>query len=474
MTIGLVSLGCAKNAVDLQVMAGHLVKAGFTLAPTPDDADAILVNTCAFIASAREEAAAEILRACELKRAGRCRAVVVSGCFAQRYRDRIHEVFPDLDAILGIDALDRIVETVQGALGLKSRRRAAAPGVPPGMPTRVFDPPMPALRFTGPAFAYLKIAEGCAHRCAYCAIPAIRGRYRSRKAAAILREAKELLATGVKELNIVAQDPMLYGVDLPASRATGRRPDLVALLRRLDRLPGDFWIRVLYSYPSEITDAFLDWLNTSPHAARYVDVPLQHTDPGVLKAMARGSAVKASLVAADRIRAAVPGVTLRTTVMTGFPGETPEAFARLKADIARMQFDHLGAFAFSPEEGTAAAKMAARPPQKVAERRARAVMAAQKKVWAKRAAALVGKTFRALVVAPGVARLESQAPDVDGVVFLKKTPRRPLPAVGTFAEVKLTAVRGYDFDGVTAPEGAAPGARPTPGGRSGRPAPRRG
>ena len=333
---------------------------------------------------------------------------------------------------------------------------------------------MPALRFTGPAFAYLKIAEGCAHRCAYCAIPAIRGRYRSRKAAAILREAKELLATGVKELNIVAQDPMLYGVDLPASRATGRRPDLVALLRRLDRLPGDFWIRVLYSYPSEITDAFLDWLNTSPHAARYVDVPLQHTDPGVLKAMARGSAVKASLAAADRIRAAVPGVTLRTTVMTGFPGETPEAFARLKADIVRMQFDHLGAFAFSPEEGTAAAKMAARPPQKVAERRARAVMAAQKKVWAKRAAALVGKTFRALVVAPGVARLESQAPDVDGVVFLKKTPRRPLPAVGTFAEVKLTAVRGYDFDGVTAPEGAAPGACPTPGGRSGRPAPRRG
>ena len=445
-TVGLVSLGCAKNAVDLQVMAGHLVKAGFALAPTPDEADAILVNTCAFIESAREEAAAEILRACALKKAGRCRAVVVSGCFAQRYRARIQEVFPEVDAILGVDALDRVVDAVRGALGLKPRR-GAAPGVPPGLPARVFDPPMPALRFTGPAFAYLKIAEGCAHRCAYCAIPAIRGKYRSRKPAAILKEAKALLATGVKELNVVAQDPMLYGVDLPASRATGRRTDLVALLRRLDRLPGDFWIRVLYSYPSEITDAYLDWLATSPHAAKYVDVPLQHTDPGVLKAMARGSAVAASLSAAARIRAAVPGVTLRTTVLTGFPGETPAAFARLRADVARMQFDHLGAFAFSPEEGTAAAKMAGRPAQKVAERRARAVMAVQEKVWAKRAAAFVGKTFRALVVAPGVARLESQAPDVDGVVFLKRRPRQPLLAVGAFADVEIVAVRGYDFDG---------------------------
>ena len=181
---------------------------------------------------------------------------------------------------------------------------------------------------------------------------------------------------------------------------------------------------------------------------KYVDVPLQHTDPGVLKAMARGSAVKASLAASERIRAAVSGVTLRTTLMTGFPGGTPEAFAKMLADVKTMQFDHLGVFAYSPEEGTPGARMKGRPPLRTAEARARKVMAAQRKVWGKRAAAMVGKTFRALVVAPGVARLESQAPDVDGVTFLKKVPRRPLPAVGTFVDVRITAVKEYDFEAV--------------------------
>ena len=440
MTVGLVSLGCAKNAVDLQVMAGHLLKAGHALAPNPDEADVILINTCAFIESAREEAAGEILRACELKRAGSCRHVVVAGCFAQRYGKEVLKAFPEVDALVGIDALDKIADVF-------ARLKTV---LPPGMPKKVFDPPMPALRFTGAAFAYLKIAEGCAHRCAYCAIPAIRGSYRSRPMASILAEAKELLATGVKELNVIAQDPMLYGVDLKVKKlkgekvkdySAGKRIGLVELLKELDRLEGDFWIRVLYSYPSEITDEFLDWMAHSPHAAKYVDVPLQHTDPRVLKAMARGTAVKASLAAADRIRAAVPGVTLRTTVMTGFPGETPTAFATLLRDVKRMKFDHLGAFAFSPEEGTAAADMKGRPSRTVAERREREVMAAQKRVWAAKAKSQVGKTFRALVVAPRVARLESQAPDVDGVVLLKRA-----RTVGSFTKVKITAVRGFDFE----------------------------
>jgi len=446
MTVGLVSLGCAKNAVDLQVMAGHLVKAGFSLSPIPDEADLLLVNTCAFIASAREEAVAEILRACELKRAGRCRAVVVSGCFAQRYGERLAEAFPEVDAFVGIDELDRIARIAKVAL--KPRRAAVASCfVGSAVPSRVFDPPVPALRFTGGAFAYLKIAEGCAHRCAYCAIPGIRGNYRSRRPAAILREAKALLATGVRELNVVAQDPMLYGVDFPKSRRPSSKSPLVALLRRLDALPGDFWIRVLYSYPSEITEEYLAWLNTSPHAVKYVDVPLQHTSPKVLKAMARGSAVEASLAAADRIRAAVPGVTLRTTVMTGFPGETPAAFAKLLADVKRMRFDHLGSFAFSPEDGTPAAEMKGRPAAGIAEARARQVMSAQRRVWSTKAKAFVGTRVRALVVAPGVARLESQAPEVDGVVRLVDEKRRPRVAVGDFAQVEITAVRGYDFAG---------------------------
>ena len=459
MTIGLVSLGCAKNAVDLQVMAGHLLKAGHTLAPDPDCADVILVNTCAFIESAREEAVAEIARACELKRAGRCKAVVAAGCFVQRYRTEVLKAFPDLDAVLGVDALDHIAEVVgeatraslprtsrsprgSGALAASGTPRGSgtlaaskSAAVPPGMPKKVFDPPIPALRLTGAAFAYLKVAEGCAHRCAYCAIPAIRGKFRSRPLKSILAEARALVKTGVKELNIIAQDPMLYGVDFRDGT------NLVTLLRALDRIKGDFWVRVLYSYPSEITDAFLDWMNTSPHAVKYIDVPLQHTDPKILQAMARGSAVKATLSAAERLRAAVPGVTLRTTVMTGFPGETPATFKRMLADVKRMSFDHLGVFAFSPEEGTPAATLPRRPSLAVAERRAREVMALQKRIWSAKARTYVGKTFRALVVAPGVARLASQAPDVDGVVHL-----RSAAEVGAFVDVTIGKVRGFDFE----------------------------
>ena len=444
-TIGLVSLGCAKNAVDLQVMAGHLRKAGFVLAPHPDEADVVMVNTCAFIAPAREEAVAEILRACELKKAGRCRAVVVAGCLVQRYGSTLKENFPLVDAFLGIDALDKVAGVVArlNAAG----RRSGIVKLPCGTPHRLFSPPEPALRFTGKAFAYLKIAEGCAHRCSYCAIPAIRGGYRSRRPKDILAEAAALVATGVRELNVVAQDPMLYGVDFAARKRYG----IVELLKALDGLEGDFRVRVLYSYPSEITDAFLDWLNTSPRALRYVDVPLQHTAPAVLRAMARGAAVQATRQAAERIRAAVPGVTLRTTVMTGFPGETERDFRQLLSDIRAMAFDHLGVFAFSAEEGTLAAELDGQVSVGVAERRRQEVMRVQKGIWRAKARKLVGSTLPALVVAPGVARLESQAPDVDGVTFLGETKGCAAPAVGTVLNVRLTAVKEYDFEGVPAP-----------------------
>ena len=430
VSIGLVALGCAKNTVDLQVMAGHLLKAGCVLAPQPDDADVILVNTCAFIEAAREEAVAEIVRACELKKAGRCRAVVVSGCFAQRYGDQLVSVFPDVDAFLGIDALDKVAGIVRQAVRGKRKRVL----VPLGMPSRLFSPPMPALRLTGAAFAYLKIAEGCAHRCAYCAIPSIRGQFRSRPTRSLLAEARKLLATGVKEINVIAQDPMLYGVDMKDGT------NIVTLMRALDRLKGDFWLRVLYAYPSEITDDFLEWMNNSPHAVKYVDVPIQHTDPQILKAMARGAAVKATLSAAERIRTAVPGVTLRTTVLTGFPGETDDSFAKLMMDVRRMRFDHLGVFAFSPEDGTAAAEMDGRPSPDVAAKRAHDVMSAQRRIWAEKAKTFIGKTFRALVVAPGVARLESQAPDVDGVVRFEGDAQ-----AGSFVDLRIEKVQGFDF-----------------------------
>ncbi|MBQ7234061.1 MAG: radical SAM protein [Kiritimatiellae bacterium] len=404
-TIALVSLGCAKNAVDLQVMAGNLVKEGCVLSPDPDRADTVIVNTCAFIASAREEAEAEITRALALKAKGNYRRVVVTGCYPQRY-PKAAAKFPGVDSWRGV-------------------------------PKDWVEPKIPALRFTGKAFAYLKIAEGCAHRCAYCAIPTIRGRFRSRPAEAVLKEARALLKSGCRELNIVAQDPMLYGVEWRKSGG----PSLTDLLWKIDRLKGDFWVRVLYSYPSEITEDFLVWMLSSRHAVRYIDVPLQHTDPAVLARMNRRAATDATRSAAETLRAVVPGVTLRTTIMTGFPGETEARFNRMMADLARMQFDHLGAFAYSPEEGTKGAKMGGRPSRKIAVEREKAVMDLAAQIWKTRAARMTGETFRALVIAPGVARMESQAPDVDGVVYLDAE-----PPVGEFIDVKLVAVRGFDFE----------------------------
>ena len=401
-SLALVSLGCAKNAVDLQVRAGNLLKDGCVLSADPDRADTVIVNTCAFIESAREEAEAEIVRALELKRRGQYGRVVVTGCYPERY-PKAKAAFPGVDEWIGV-------------------------------PQEWVEPKLPALRFTGKAFAYLKIAEGCAHRCAYCAIPSIRGKYRSRPMKAILHEARALVASGCRELNVVAQDPMLW------REGRYRLPDL---LRAIDRIKGDFWVRVLYTYPSEITEGYLDWLNRSKHAVRYVDIPLQHTVPEILIAMNRKPAVEASLVAAEALRVAVPGVTLRTTIMTGFPGETEARFNRMRSDLRRMQFDRLGAFAYSPEEGTEGAKMKGRPSRRVAEAREKLVMDDAAALWNVKAKRLLGETFRALVVAPGVARLESQAPDVDGVTLIDDD----RAAVGEFVTVRLRRVRGFDFIG---------------------------
>lgn len=404
-TIALVSLGCAKNAVDLQVAAGNLLKKGCRLSPDPDRADTVIVNTCAFIASAREEAEAEIARALALKARGAYGRVVVSGCYPQRYPKAVAK-FPGVDEWRGV-------------------------------PGDWEEQKIPGMRLTGKAFAYLKIAEGCAHRCAYCAIPSIRGKFRSRPVESILREARALVKSGCRELNVIAQDPMLYGLEWKKSGG----PNLADLLWRLDKIKGDFWVRVLYSYPSEITEDFLIWMLTSKHAAKYIDVPIQHTDPAVLAKMNRKSAIEASRSAAEVLRAIVPGVTLRTTILTGFPGETEARFNGMLADLARMQFDRLGAFAYSPEEGTKGAKMGGRPSRKVAQERERKVMQQASALWHVKSKRMLGKTFRALVVAPGVARMESQAPDVDGVVYLYDE-----APVGEFVDVTLQKCVGFDFE----------------------------
>ena len=411
-SLALVSLGCAKNAVDLQVRAGNLLKSGCTLSPDPDRADVVIVNTCSFIESARKEAEAEILRALELKRRGQYKRVVVTGCYPARY-PRLKGAFPGVDEWIGV-------------------------------PHDWEEPKMPALRLTGKAFAYLKIAEGCAHRCSYCAIPSIRGKYRSRPMSAILREARALIKTGCRELNVVAQDPMLWREEKVEKRGGGghRTLYLPDLLWALDRIKGDFWVRVLYSYPSEITEDFVIWMCTSKHAVRYVDVPIQHTVPAVLEKMNRKRAIEQSRCAAEVLREVIPDVTVRTTVMTGFPGESEARFQELLADLKRMQFDHLGAFAYSPEEGTKGAKMRGRCSSEVARERERLVMAQQERIWKLKAKRMLGETFVALVVAPGVARMASQAPDVDGVTYVD------CDEVGEFVNVRLEKVKGFDFIGV--------------------------
>lgn len=400
-TLALVSLGCAKNAADLEVMAGNMMKEGWVLSSDPDRADAVIVNTCSFIASAREEAESEIRRALALKKAGAFSRVFVTGCYPQRY-PRAAAAFPGVDSWTGV-------------------------------PRGWVEPEMPALRFTGKAFAYLKIAEGCNHRCSYCAIPSIRGRYRSRPASSILREARALIETGCREINVIAQDPMRW------KDADMRLADL---LSAIDSIPGDFWVRVLYSYPSEIDADFISWMISSPHAVKYIDMPVQHTVPEVLAAMNRAATVDAVAFLPSEIRALVPGVTLRTTVLTGFPGETPLRFRRLLSDLRRIQFDHLGAFAYSPEKGTKGYSMKSRPSRAVAEERERLVMEQQEEIWACRAKRMISRRFKALVVAPGVARLESQSPDVDGVTFVKSA----LPSdVGSFIDVRIVRRKGFDF-----------------------------
>jgi len=407
-TFALVSLGCAKNAADLQVAAGALVKRGWRLSGDRTRADVAIVNTCAFIASAREEAESEIARALELKRRGRYGRVVVSGCYPQRYPEAAAK-FPGVDSWRG---------------------------VPKGWE----EPAVPALRFTGKAFAYLKIAEGCNRRCAYCAIPSIRGRFSSRPAASILREAEALVGSGCREINIVAQDPMSWGRDLKP------RSSLVSLLRMLDGIEGDFWLRVLYSHPASIDADFIAWMVASPHAVRYIDMPVQHTVPEVLAAMGRKNAIDATLFLPDFLRETIPGLVLRTTVMTGHPGETEKRFGRMRADLRRMQFDRLGAFAYSPEKGTASAKLGGRASAATAEERRRTIMADAAALWRARAKLAIGSTTRALVVAPGVARLPSQAPDVDGVAWLLDSPKARKAAPGDFVEVRVAAARGFDFE----------------------------
>jgi len=426
----MVSLGCPKNQVDAEQMMGVLAGSGFELTADQREAEIIVVNTCGFIESAKEESIGAILDAAKLKKRGKCRALVVAGCLAQRYKDDLAKELPEADAIIGTAEISRIGEICRQALaGSKPAVRVSAPAMVYGLPR---------LSTTPRHYRYLKIAEGCSNRCSYCAIPIIRGNFFSRPAASIIDEARKLAADGAKELILLAQDSTGY---------RDGRTDLPALLRKLTRVRGIGWVRLMYAYPGRITDELMAVLAEEEKICKYLDIPVQHIDDKVLAAMNRRGTSDDIKRTIEKLRRRVPGIALRTSLIAGFPGETEAAFRRLLAFVKETAFEHLGVFTYSPEEGTPAARLEPVVAPEVAQERLDRIMKAQAKISLRKNRALIG-THRTVLV-DGLeddalfGRLSGQAPEIDGAVYLSETEAMP----GEFVEVAITDASEYDLVG---------------------------
>ncbi len=475
MKIGFLSLGCPKNLVDGEVMLGIARDAGHVITPDAGDADVLVVNTCAFIDSAKQESIDAILEMAAQKRDGKCSRLVVTGCLAERYRDELRREIPEIDAVLGTGEVPQILDALgdvgsrlaardmaqpvaffrsssalatNGAPGASRQPlsdRTPDPGSRPPAPTYIYDADTPRLLTTPGHYAYVKVAEGCDYTCAFCIIPTLRGSYRSRTAESIVREARALAARGVRELLLISQDTTFYGID------RGERGALARLLRELNAIDGLEWIRLLYLYPTTITDDVLDAMAECEKVCRYVDLPLQHASAPVLKRMRRPGNRAGYDKLLGRIRDRVPGVTLRTTLIVGFPGETDADFAELDGFVADTGFDHVGVFTYSHEEGTRAFDLPDDVPAVVKRRRRHALMARQKKIVARAQKARIGRDVSVLVDGPSTehelvlqGRLEGQAPDIDPVVFL--TDCDPEGYVkGQLIRARIVGSRGYDL-----------------------------
>lgn len=440
VSVGFISLGCAKNLVDSEHMAAVLRSEGIALARSPEEADIILVNTCGFIGDAKEESIDAVLRACARKQTGDCRAVIVAGCLIQRYQVELQRAMPEVDAFIGLDQLPDIAKVVRRlAAGENHIYQVSA------VSRKVFSPLPERILLTGGPFAYVKIAEGCNHKCAFCAIPGIRGRYRSRSITDIVRESERLLGQGIRELNLISQDTTRYGSDL------GEGTDLPKLLKHLGKIGGNFWIRLLYGHPAYLNDELLETMAAIPQVCRYLDVPVQHAHPDILNAMHRTGGAKAVQAYPERARARLPGVVLRTTCLVGFPGETRAHFNELERFVREFEFDHLGVFAFSPEENTAAATLPDQVTPATAERRRDALMAVQQEIAFRKAKAHRGQKEEVLYVKPlrkGVwaARSRGQAPDVDGMTLVRQVGATVRP--GLIAPIEYTGADGYDLKAI--------------------------
>lgn len=437
MKILFVSLGCDKNLVDTEMMLGMLSQRGHTFTDDETEAEAVVVNTCCFIGDAKEESVNTILQMAELKKEGRISVLIVTGCLAQRYREEIREEIPEVDEILGTMSIDSIADAIDEVRSGRRQNHITEPDA-----ALVYGKKRSVT--TGGHYAYLKIAEGCDKRCTYCIIPKVRGSFRSVPMETLVREARELAEGGVKELILVAQETTLYGKDLYGHKA------LPQLLERLAAIPGLYWIRLLYCYPEEITDELIETIRREPKLCHYLDMPIQHASDSILKRMGRRTCQKELRERIEKLRSQIPDICLRTTLISGFPGETQEDFEELYNFVDEMEFDRLGVFAYSQEEDTPAALMPDQVPQEVKETRRDELMELQQEIAFEKAEGRVGQTLLAIIEGKVdgenayVARTYMDAPGVDGLLFIN-TSRELL--TGDFVKARIIGSYEYDLIG---------------------------
>ncbi|PYJ27763.1 MAG: 30S ribosomal protein S12 methylthiotransferase RimO [Verrucomicrobia bacterium] len=454
----MISLGCAKNLVDAEIMLGSVLQRGMEITSQPEDADVLVVNTCAFIDSAKEESIEAILEAHQQRGLNRRpdQKLIVSGCMSQRFAKELRQDMPEVDAFIGLDQVSEIGAIVEKLLRKRPTPNAETPNIDLGngdlafadtRPTYIPDYDTPRFRLTPAHFAYVKIAEGCNHPCSFCVIPQMRGKHRSRPLQSVLAEIRGLVREGVREINLISQDTTYYGMDLwpakPGPRQpvdSARGPTLAVLLHEIQKIEGEFWVRLLYTHPAHWSDELIETIAQCDKVARYIDIPLQHIDDAMLGRMRRETSRAHIENLIHKLRAGIPGVTLRTTFIVGFPGETDAEFASLLDFIRRTRFERLGIFKYSQEEGSRAAKMPRQIPAKIKNARYRAAMSVQQQIAHGLAREKVGSELKLLVDQPHMARSEGDAPDVDARVVLSKA-----APVGEFIWRRITGSRGYDL-----------------------------
>ena len=434
--VGFISLGCPKNLVDSEVMMGILAREGYELTPRADEAEILVVNTCSFIEPAQKESVDAILEMAEHKKFGAAKRLIVAGCLVERYRDQILEQVPEVDAVVGTGEVERILEAVEGELKV----------LPAQPPSFLYHDLTPRIITTPKHQAYIKIAEGCDHPCSFCIIPQLRGAFRSRRFESVVREAQNLAAAGAREITLIGQDTTCFGEDL------GLKDGLALLLEKLAGVAGLQWIRFLYAYPNKITGRLLATIAAHDNICSYIDVPLQHASPTVLKRMKRGGGADLFLRSIEKMRRVIPGVTLRTSFIVGFPGETEKEFEELCGFVREAAFDWMGAFGYSDQEGADAFDHAKKLSPREIESRRKSLMSIQKKISRARKKSLIGREFDLLLEGTSTesdllleGRTAMHAPEIDGKVFVNDYPEGNEPKKGEFYRCRITAAHDYDL-----------------------------